>query len=73
MSVILGWRRKQMTKRELSEEEKQELLTSRFTAPFKAEVTGHFELTEKQKKENEEWESKLERLNEKIKNKDKHN
>lgn len=50
-----------MTKREPTEEEKHELLTSRFTAPFKAVVTGHFELTEKQKKENEKWEKELER------------
>ncbi|MFR6598839.1 hypothetical protein GKG03_08765 [Finegoldia sp. BIOML-A3] len=50
-----------MAKREPTEEEKHELLTSRFTAPFKAVVTGHFELTEKQKKENEKWEKELER------------
>lgn len=50
-----------MTKREPTEEEKHELLTSRFTAPFKAVVTGHFELTEKQKKENEKWEKEPER------------
>ena len=50
-----------MTKRELTEEEKHELLTSRFTAPFKAVVTGHFELTEKKKKEIEKWEKELER------------
>lgn len=50
-----------MTKREPTEEEKHELLTSRFTAPIKFEVTGHFELTEKQKKENEKWEKELER------------
>lgn len=49
-----------MTKRESTEEEKHELLTSRFTAPFKAVVTGHFELTEKQKKENEKREKELE-------------
>lgn len=48
-----------MSKRKLTEEEKHKLLTSRFTAPFKVEVTGHFELTEKQKKENEKWEKEL--------------
>lgn len=50
-----------MAKRELTEEEKHELLTNRFTAPFKAEVTGHRELTEEQKKEAKEWEAELER------------
>lgn len=50
-----------MTKRELTEEEKHELLTNRFTAPFKFEVTGHRELTEEQKKEAKEWEKELER------------
>lgn len=50
-----------MTKREPTEEEKQELLTNRFTAPFKAEVTGHRELTEEEKKRAKEWESELER------------
>lgn len=48
-----------MSKRELTEKEKYELLTNRFTAPFKAEVTGHRELTEKQKKEAEEFWKKL--------------
>lgn len=38
-----------MVKRELTEEEKRELLTNRFTAPFKAEVTGHVELSEEEK------------------------
>ena len=38
-----------MDKRELTEEEKHELLTNRFTAPFKAEVTGHIELSEEEK------------------------
>ena len=50
-----------MAKRELTEEEKHELLTNRFTAPFKFEVTGHRELTEEQKKEAKEWEAELER------------
>lgn len=59
-----------MSKRKLTEKEKHELLTNRFTAPFKAEVTGHRELTEKQKKEAEEfWKTIDER---KRKNKDKH-
>ena len=51
-----------MSKRELTEKEKHELLTNRFTAPFKAEVTG------KQKKEAEEFWKKLDER----KNKDKH-
>lgn len=50
-----------MNKRKLTEEEKHELLTNRFTAPFKAEVTGHRELTEEEKKEAKEWEKELER------------
>ena len=56
-----------MTKREPTEEEIHELLTNRFTAPFKAEVTGHRELTEEEKREAEEFWKKLE----KKKNKDK--
>lgn len=50
-----------MSKRKLTKEQERELMTSRFTAPIKFEVTGHFELTEKQKKENEKWEKELER------------
>lgn len=38
-----------MTRREPTEEEKRELLTNRFTAPFKGETVGHVELTEKEK------------------------
>ncbi|WP_311481025.1 hypothetical protein [uncultured Anaerococcus sp.] len=38
-----------MTKRQLTEEEKQELLTNRFTAPFKGETIGHVELSEEEK------------------------
>lgn len=38
-----------MAKREPTEEEKRELLTNRFTAPFKAEVIGHVELSEEEK------------------------
>ena len=50
-----------MIKKELTEEEKQELLTNRFTAPFKGETIGHRELTKEEKKEAEEWEAELER------------
>lgn len=57
-----------MSKRELTEKEKYELLTNRFTAPFKAEVTGHRELTEEEKKENEEIRKKIDER----KNKNKH-
>lgn len=57
-----------MSKKELTEEEKRELLTNRFTAPFKGETIGHRELTEEEKKETEEF---LKKLDER-KNKDKH-
>lgn len=50
-----------MAKRELTEKEKHELLTNRFTAPFKGETIGYRELTEEQKKEAREWEAELER------------
>lgn len=50
-----------MTKRELTEKEKHDLLTNRFTAPFKGETIGYRELTEEQKKEAKEWEAELER------------
>ncbi|MBZ2387028.1 hypothetical protein K8P03_07000 [Anaerococcus murdochii] len=42
-----------MNKKELTDEEKQKLLTNRFTAPFKGETIGHRELTEEEKKEAE--------------------
>lgn len=48
-----------MSKKKLTEEERQELLTNRFTAPFKAEVTGHRELTQEEKKEAEEFWKKI--------------
>lgn len=38
-----------MVKREPTEEEKHELLTNRFTAPFKGETVGHVELSEEEK------------------------
>lgn len=57
-----------MIKKELTEEEKQELLTNRFTAPFKGEIIGHRELTEEEKKEAEEFWKKLDE----SKNKNKH-
>lgn len=56
-----------MTKREPTEEEKRELLTNRFTAPFKGETIGHREITEEEKREAEEFWKKLDRR----KNKDK--
>lgn len=60
-----------MSKKELTKEEKQELLTNRFTAPFKVEVTGHRELTEQEKKEAEEFWKKIDER--KRKNRNKHN
>lgn len=57
-----------MTKRVPTEEEKHELLTNRFTAPFKGETIGHRELTEEEKKETEEFLKKLDRR----KNENKH-
>lgn len=48
-----------MSKKKLTEEERQELLTNRFTAPFKAEVTGHRELTQEEKKEAEVFWKKI--------------
>lgn len=56
-----------MTKREPTEEEIHELLTNRFTAPFKGETIGHRELTDEEKREAEEFWEKLDRR----KNKDK--
>ena len=56
-----------MTKREPTEEEKRELLTNRFTAPFKGETIGYRELTEEEKREAEDFWKKLD----KRKNKDK--
>ena len=56
-----------MTKREPTEEEIHELLTNRFTAPFKGETIGHRELTDEEKREAEKFWKKLDRR----KNKDK--
>lgn len=56
-----------MTKREPTEEEKRELLTNRFTAPFKGETIGYREISEEEKREAEEFWKKLDRR----KNKDK--
>ena len=44
-----------MSKKELTEEEKQELLTNRFTSPIKFEVIGHRELTEEEKKKTKKF------------------
>lgn len=60
-----------MSKRELTEKEKHELLTNRFTAPFKGETIGYREITEEQKREAEEFWKKIDER--KRKNKDKHN
>lgn len=57
-----------MSKKKITEEEKHELLTNRFTAPIKFEVIDHRELTEQEKKENEEMWKKIDER----KNKDKH-
>lgn len=54
-----------MNKKELTEEEKQELLTNRFTAPFKGETIGHRELTVDEKKEAEEFWKKLDKRKDK--------
>ena len=47
-----------MTKREPTEEEKHELLTNRFTAPFKAEVTGHVEVSDEERRRAREFAKK---------------
>lgn len=44
-----------MTRRKLTKEEKQELLTNRFTSPIKFEVIGHRELTEEEKKKTKKF------------------
>ena len=48
-----------MNKKELTDEEKQKLLTNRFTAPFKGETIGHRELSEEEKKEAEVFWKKI--------------
>lgn len=61
-----------MAKRELTEEEKQELLTNRFTAPFKVEVTGHVEVSEEERRKAREFaEKKYKEFLEHLKNKNK--
>lgn len=47
-----------MAKREPTEEEKRELLTNRFTAPFKAEVTGHVEVSDEERRRAREFAKK---------------
>lgn len=47
-----------MTKRKPTEEEIQELLTNRFTAPFKFEVTGHVEVSDEERRRAREFAKK---------------
>lgn len=59
-----------MAKRELTEEEKQELLTNRFTAPFKGKTVGHVEVSEEERRKAREFaEKKNKEFLEHLKNK----
>ena len=61
-----------MTKREPTAEERQELLTNRFTAPFKGETIGHVEVSEEDRRKAREFaEKKNKEFFEHLKNKDK--
>lgn len=61
-----------MAKRELTEEEKKELLTNRFTAPFKGEIVGHVEVSEEERRKAREFaEKKYKEFLEHLKNKNK--
>lgn len=57
----------------LTEKEKQELLTNRFTAPFKGETIGHVEVSEEERRKAREFaEKKNKEFFEQLKNKNKH-
>ena len=59
-----------MSKRKLTEQEKHELLTNRFTAPFKAETVGHVEVSEEERRKAREFaEKKYKEFLEHLKNK----
>lgn len=63
-----------MTKRVPTEEEKHELLTNRFTAPFKGETVGHVEVSEEDRRSAREFaEKKNKEFFEHLRNKNKHN
>lgn len=58
-----------MSKKELSKEEIEFLLTNRFTAPFKCEVVGKAVVTEEEKKEAEEFLKQIHAEQKAMKNK----
>lgn len=63
-----------MSKRKLTKEQEHDLLTNRFTAPFKAEVTGHVEVSEEERRKAREFaEKKNKEFFEHLRNKNKHN
>ena len=44
-----------MTRKKITKEQERELLTNRFTAPFKVEVTGHVEVSEEERRKAREF------------------
>jgi hypothetical protein len=65
-----------MTRKKITKEQERELLTNRFTAPFKGETVGHIEVSEEDRRKAREFAEKknkefFEHLRNKNKNKDK--
>ena len=60
-----------MSKKKLSKEEREFLLTNRFTAPFKCEVVGKAVVSEEEKKEAEEFLKRMHAEQKAMKNKEK--
>lgn len=59
-----------MTRKKITKEQERELLTNRFTAPFKVEVTGHVEVSEEERRKAREFaEKKNKEFLEHLKNK----
>ena len=59
-----------MTRKKITKEQERELLTNRFTAPFKVEVTGHVEESEEERRKAREFaEKKNKEFLEHLKNK----
>lgn len=62
-----------MSKRKLTKEQEHELLTNRFTAPFKGETIGHVEVSEEDRRKAREFaEKKNKEFFEHLNKKDKH-
>lgn len=62
-----------MARKKITKEQELELLTNRFTAPFKGETVGHVEVSDEERRKAREFaEKKNKEFFEHLNNKDKH-